>query len=126
MGDRVRQYNFASKGDGGQAGKIISQLYFRQAMQDLVDQPLYVKEHLQGLRVANPTDSVPVLPASQFATSYEENDPYPYSVAQRARLLLTAHGWNIVPNGTDSCQVASKCGVPKGTKLNLTMSLRDR
>jgi peptide/nickel transport system substrate-binding protein len=113
-------YNFISKGDGGEAGKIISQLYFRQAMQELVDQPLYVKNIYKGY--ASPTyGPVPVLPASQFATSYEESDPYPYSVSN-AKALLTAHGWNIVPNGTDTCQVASKCGVPKGTKLNLTMS----
>ena len=34
-------YNFNSTGDGGQAGKTPSQLYFRQAFQMLVDQPLY-------------------------------------------------------------------------------------
>jgi peptide/nickel transport system substrate-binding protein len=114
-------YNFISKGDGGQAGKIIGQLYFRQAMQDLVDQPLYIKNLYKGY--GSPTyGPVPVLPKSQFATSYEENDPYPYSVSA-AKALLTSHGWSVVPNGTDSCQVASKCGVPKGTKLNLTMSV---
>jgi len=113
-------YNFASKGDGGEAGKIISQLYFRQAMQDLVDQPLYVKNIYKGY--AAPTyGPVPVLPKSQFATSYEEGDPYPYSVST-AKTLLTSHGWSIVPNGTDVCKSAAKCGVPAGTKLNLTMS----
>jgi peptide/nickel transport system substrate-binding protein len=113
-------YNFISKGDGGQAGKIISQLYFRQAMQDLVDQPLYVKNLYKGY--GSPTyGPVPVLPKSQFATSYEESNPYPYSVSN-AKALLVSHGWSIVPNGTDACLVASKCGVPKGTKLNLTMS----
>jgi peptide/nickel transport system substrate-binding protein len=113
-------YNFISKGDGGEAGKIISQLYFRQAMQELVDQPLYVKNLYKGY--GSPTyGPVPVLPKSQFATSYEESDPYPYSVSN-AKALLVSHGWSIVPNGVDVCQVASKCGVPKGTKLNLTMS----
>ena len=37
-------YNFNSTGDGGAAGKIFRQLYFRQAMQLLVDQPLYIQK----------------------------------------------------------------------------------
>lgn len=113
-------YNFTSTGDNGEAGKIISQLYFRQAMQDLVDQPLYVKKLEKGY--GTPTyGPVPVLPKSPFVTRYEEKNPYPYSPA-KAKTLLSSHGWSIVPGGTDVCQDASKCGVPAGTKLNLTMS----
>lgn len=113
-------YNFTSTGDGGQAGKIIGQLYFRQAMQDLVDQPAYVKNLLKGY--GSPTyGPVPVLPKNPFTTSYETNNPYPYNPT-KAKNLLKNNGWNIVPGGTDTCQVAAKCGVPAGTKLNLTMS----
>ena len=113
-------YNFKSKNDGGQAGKLISQLYIRQAMQELVDQPLYVKNLDKGY--GSPTyGPVPVLPKSQFVTSYEANNPYPYSPS-KAKALLQANGWKIVPNGTDVCLTAAKCGVPVGTKLSLTMS----
>lgn len=113
-------YNFASKQNGGTAGKIISQLYLRQAMQDLVDQPAYVKTFMKGY--GSPTyGPVPVLPKSDFVTSYETNNPYPYSPS-KAKSLLKSNGWSIVPNGTDVCQNASKCGVPAGTKLSLTMS----
>jgi peptide/nickel transport system substrate-binding protein len=113
-------YNFTSTGDGGQAGKIIGQLYFRQAMQDLVDQTLYVKKLDKGY--GSPTyGPVPVLPKSPFVTTFEQKNPYPYNAA-KAKALLVSHGWSIVPGGTDVCQVASKCGVPKGTKLSLTMS----
>jgi peptide/nickel transport system substrate-binding protein len=113
-------YNFTSTGDKGEAGKIIGQLYFRQALQELVDQPLYVNNIYKGY--GTPTyGPVPVLPANPFATQYEEKNPYKYSPSN-AKKLLVDHGWTIVPSGTDVCQVAAKCGVPKGTKLNLTMS----
>jgi len=113
-------YNFTSTGDNGQAGKIISQLYFRQAMQDLVDQPLYVKKLDKGYGTAT-YGPVPVLPKNPFVTSYEETNPYAYAPA-KAKKLLQEHGWSIVPGGVDVCKDASKCGVPAGTKLNLTMS----
>jgi peptide/nickel transport system substrate-binding protein len=113
-------YNFTSTGDNGQAGKILRQLYFRQAMQLLVDQPLYVKKLYKGYGA--PTyGPVPVLPANPFVTKYETSNPYPYNPA-KAKQLLKSHGWSIVPGGTDVCEVAAKCGVPKGTKLDLTMS----
>ena len=113
-------YNFTSTGDHGQAGKILRQLYIRQAMQRLVDQPLYVKKLMKGY--GSPTyGPVPVLPKNPFVTKYETKNPYPYNPA-KARQLLKSHGWSVVPGGTDVCQVAAKCGVPKGTKLDLTMS----
>lgn len=113
-------YNFTSTGNNGTAGKLLHQLYLRQAMQMLVDQPLYVKKLMKGYGA--PTyGPVPVLPANPFVTKYETSNPYPYNPT-KAKQLLSSHGWSIVPGGTDVCQVAAKCGVPKGTKLNLTMS----
>jgi peptide/nickel transport system substrate-binding protein len=89
-------------------------------MQDLVDQPVYVQKLLKGYG-SETYGPVPVLPKSQFATSYEESNPYPYNPA-KAKSLLSSNGWKIVPGGTDTCITASKCGVPAGTKLALTMS----
>ena len=60
------RYNFNSTGNGGQAGKIFSQLYFRQAFQMLVDQPLYIEQIYKGYGV--PTyGPVPVCPTNTFA-----------------------------------------------------------
>ncbi len=44
-------YNFNSTADNGNAGKIFSQLYFRQAFQYLVDQPLYISKLYHGYGV---------------------------------------------------------------------------
>ena len=60
-------YNFNSTGDGGVAGKIFSQLYFRQAVQMLVNQPALIRKVLKGFGV--PTfGPVPLEPASAFAS----------------------------------------------------------
>ena len=40
--------NFNSTGNNGTAGKIISQLYFRQALQTLVDQPAIIQKVFKG------------------------------------------------------------------------------
>ena len=111
-------YNFNSSGDGGQAGKIFSQLYFRQAFQMLVDQPLFIDKFFKGYAV--PTyGPVPVLPKNPFASSYEKSNPYPFS-SSKAVKLLKDHGWKVVPGGVSTCSVAAKCGVPVGTKLSFT------
>jgi peptide/nickel transport system substrate-binding protein len=112
-------YNFNSTGDGGQAGKIFKQLYFRQAFQSLVDQPLYLDKINKNYGV--PTyGPVPVLPKNSFSTPYESQNPYPYSTA-KAIALLSSHGWKVDPKGTTSCSDAAKCGVPAGTKLQFTL-----
>jgi peptide/nickel transport system substrate-binding protein len=112
-------YNFNSSGDGGQAGKIFSQLYFRQAFQSLVDQPLYLDKINKNYGV--PTyGPVPVLPKNSFSTNYESQNPYPYSPS-KAIALLTSHGWKVDPKGVTSCSDAAKCGVPAGTSLQFTL-----
>jgi peptide/nickel transport system substrate-binding protein len=112
-------YNFNSVGDGGQAGKIFRQLYFRQAMQDLVDQPLYIEKLFKNYAV--PTyGPVPVLPKNSFSTSFEQKNPYSYD-PKKAVDLLTAHGWKVDPKGVTTCTDAAKCGVPAGTPLNFTL-----
>jgi len=112
-------YNFNSTGDGGEAGKIFSQLYFRQAFQTLIDQPLYIKKLYHNYAVPS-YGPVPVLPANKLETSYEQTNHYPYSTS-KAMKLLTSNGWKVVPNGVDTCSDASKCGVPAGTKLEFTI-----
>jgi peptide/nickel transport system substrate-binding protein len=118
-------YNFNSNGDGGNAGKIYSQLYFRQAMQYLVDQPLYIKKIDKGYGVGT-YGPVPVEPPNSFASSTEKSNPYPYNPG-KAISLLKDHGWKVVPNGTSTCQSpgsgATQCGagIPAGASLSFNL-----
>jgi peptide/nickel transport system substrate-binding protein len=124
-------YNYAvdkfdSTGDGGNAGAIYKQLYIRQALQSMVDQPAMISKFLKGYGV--PTyGPVPVLPKNNLVDSFEQSNPYPYNPSH-AKSLLTSHGWKVVPNGIDTCQKPgtgpSDCGadIPKGAQLNFTMA----
>jgi peptide/nickel transport system substrate-binding protein len=113
-------YNFNSVGDGGEAGHLFRQLYFRQAMQLLIDQPLYFRKLYKGYGVPG-TGPVPLIPANPYTSAYERKNPYPYNPA-RALGLLRAHGWHVVPNGSSVCDDAARCGVPAGTKPDLTLA----
>lgn len=110
-------FNFADK--TGDFNHIIGQLYVRQALAYLVDQPGYVRGILKG---AGATDygPIPASPASPYAPSSATHTPYPYSPA-KAVSLLTSHGWKVVPDGQTVCEDAAKCApggvIPKGTKL---------
>jgi len=112
--------NFNSTGNNGQAGKIFSQLYFRQAFQTLVDQPAYIEHIDKGYGV--PTyGPVPVCPPNNFAASeLKLGNPYAYSPS-KAKALLKNNGWTVKPGGTSVCADASKCGVPAGTPLSFTL-----
>jgi peptide/nickel transport system substrate-binding protein len=112
-------YNFNSTGDGGNAGAIFSQLYFRQAMQLLVDQPAEISKLAHGYGVAT-YGPVPIVPTNSYASSYEKANPYGYDVA-KAKNLLSNHGWKVVPTGTTVCEkpgnASDECGVGKGTTI---------
>ncbi|MGA8296444.1 MAG: ABC transporter substrate-binding protein, partial [Acidimicrobiales bacterium] len=111
--------NMNSVGDGGYAGKIFQQLYFRQAVQYVMDQPAYLKTLWKGYGV--PTyGPVPLLPKNPYSDKTELSNPYSYNPS-KAAALLTANGWKVVPNGTSTCVDASKCGVPAGTPLSFSM-----
>jgi peptide/nickel transport system substrate-binding protein len=118
-------YNFQSTGDNGNAGKIFSQLYFRQAFQSLIDQPLYIKKIDKGYGI--PTyGPVPVYPQNSFASSLEKGNPYPYN-PKKAKALLTGHGWKVNPGGTTTCvkpgtgRTQCGAGIPKGAKLAFSL-----
>ena len=117
--------NFNSIGDQGNAGHIWKQLYVRQAMQYLVDQPRLIRDIDKGYGL--PTyGPVPLTPASPLASSLEEKNPYPYNVS-KAKALLSGHGWKVMPGGTTTCtdpgSAAGQCGsaIPAGAKLAFTL-----
>ena len=111
--------NFTSTANGGQAGKLFSQLYFRQAFQLLINQPLYINKIDKGY--GEPTyGPVPVCPTNTFVTAQEKANPYAYN-KQKAVNLLKSNGWNVKPNGTTTCTDAAKCGVAAGTPLSINL-----
>ncbi len=107
-------------------GPMFRQLYLRQAMQHLVNQPQYIKDIFKGF--AAPTyGPVPIAPPNPFVSRYERDNPYPYSVAA-ARRLLQAHGWRVIPNGASVCVRAgsapTRCGsgIRSGARLDFSLT----
>jgi peptide/nickel transport system substrate-binding protein len=112
--------NFNSSANGGNSGKIIDQLYFRQAFQSLVNQPAYIShiDHGYGVPTYGP---VPVCPKNDFASQeLAKGNPFPYNPT-KAKQLLQQNGWTVKQGGTSVCADAAKCGVPAGTKLSFTL-----
>lgn len=92
-------------------GSVFDQLYIRQALEDLIDQPLYISKVWNGY--AQP-DYGPVVNGPPSLTNASvEPDTYPYDPS-KAKALLKSHGWAVHPGGTTTCQSAgtgpSDCG----------------
>ena len=102
--------------------KIISQLYFRQVMAMLVDEPAIIAGIYHGA-AGLAYGPVPSVPKTAYAPANAVNPPYPYNPA-KAVSILKAHGWHVVPNGQTTCADAgtgpSQCGagIPKGTPIS--------
>ncbi len=106
-------------------GPVERQLYFRQAIQQLIDQDTWVKVAFNGY--ARPQyGTVPTQPVSPYLTKYAASDPYPFSISS-AKRLLTSHGWMIPKSGAATCvnpgTGKGECGagVAKGTKLEFNV-----
>ena len=112
-------YDFNSNGDGGFAGQIFHQSYFRQAMQLLIDQPSIINNVYHGYAQAS-YGPVPPGANDPFSNGFEQANPYPYNPDQ-AITLLQDNGWTINRGGTDVCADAALCGVPVGTALSFNI-----
>ena len=116
--------NFNSSGGSGTAGKLFSQLYIRQALQTLIDQPDIISKVFKGYGFPQ-YGPVPPNPPTYISAAAKVN-PYPYNPT-KAKQLLTSHGWKVVAGGTDTCQNAGTgptdcgAGIPKGTPLTFNM-----
>jgi peptide/nickel transport system substrate-binding protein len=99
-------------------GPVIKQLYFRQALEYLMNQKAVIQGplHGYGMYTVGPVGSYPS--TSYLSAKGKQGDPFPYNPA-KARQLLASHGWNVVPNGTTSCVKPSLCGpgIKQGQKL---------
>lgn len=107
-------------------GPLLGQLYIRQALEYLINRQQIVSDAFHGY--ADPGNGpVPVTYGEQWASPLEKaGGPYAYSPSS-ATALLKAHGWTVVPGGTDTCQRpgagASDCGagVTAGQKLQFQL-----
>ena len=109
-------------------GAIYKQLYFRQAVQELMDQNTINQTISRGYGYST-VSGVPSEPNSQWVSSdMTENGgqgPYPYN-ATKAEQLLSSHGWKVV-GGVLTCESAgtgaSDCGagITKGEQAKFTM-----
>jgi peptide/nickel transport system substrate-binding protein len=114
-------YNFVDK--TGDFNNIISQLYIRQALAHLQDEPAVINS--KGIfdgAAGQAYGPVPAVPASPFAPSNALSNPYPYSVSAASQ-LLSSHGWAVKPGGITTCTRAGSAsndcgaGIPAGTPL---------
>ncbi|WP_329336276.1 peptide ABC transporter substrate-binding protein [Streptomyces sp. NBC_01352] len=101
-------------------GAVFKQLYARQAVQRSIDQTTLAKVVLNGTAVPG-YGPIPQGQASDFLSSVQKSDPYPFSTSA-ARQLLTDHGWTEqagVMTCTSPGSGASQCGegVAEGTKF---------
>ncbi len=86
-------------------GPMLRNLYIRQAMEYLINRKQIVSKVFAGY--ADPGNGpVPVTYGQQWDSPLEKaGGLYAYDPA-KAIALLKAHGWKVVPNGTDTCQRA--------------------
>jgi peptide/nickel transport system substrate-binding protein len=107
-----------------QVGYMIRQLYMRQALQEVMDQPGIIKAIYRGYAVpqSGPAPNTP--PGNQWIPPIQTQNnfqgPYPFDIA-KAKSTLQAHGWSEV-NGVMTCQDPAKCGtgITKGQQAKFT------
>ena len=103
----------------GQFGAVIKQLYARQALYELMDEPTIIKGIYKGAAVPQ-YGPIPSNPQSPYTPPDASKPLYPYSPA-KAVATLKAHGWKVVPGGKSTCvrpgTAANECGagISKGT-----------
>jgi peptide/nickel transport system substrate-binding protein len=123
FGSDLAAFNF--KDATGHFDSIAGQLYFRQAMAHLQNQPGWITAYMRG--AGDPSyGPIPTYPKSPFLPSEATKNPYPFSVPAAVK-LLKSHGWMVKPGGTDVCAKAGtgpgecEAGIPAGTKLAFNM-----
>ena len=103
-------------------GKVLKELYFRQALEYLVNQEAVISGplHGYGFPTVGPVANYPSTP--YLSAKGKRGDPFPYNVGQ-AKQLLSSHGWKVAPNGTSTCQHPSLCGngIKQGQAASFTL-----
>jgi peptide/nickel transport system substrate-binding protein len=122
--------NFLDKTDD--VNKILGQLYIRQALDHLIDEPAYIasKGIFDGAAAPN-YSSVPTVAGSPYNIANGTTAPYPYSISAAVK-LLTSHGWKVVPNGKTTCQSPGTgpadcgAGIPAGQAITFNLFYSDQ
>ena len=109
-------------------GPVFRQLYVRQALQEVENQPAMDTDVFHGYAVPG-SGPVPTTPANSWEPPVQKENggsgPYPYNPSA-AKALLTSHGWRD-SGGVMTCEEpgtkASQCGagIPRGRKLAFTI-----
>jgi peptide/nickel transport system substrate-binding protein len=106
-------------------GAIFRQVYFRQALAYLMNQPAILEGPLKGYGVTQ-NGAVGSYPMTSFLSPQgKKGVTFPYNPA-KAKALLASHGWSVVPSGTTTCAKpgtgAGQCGagIAKGSALSFT------
>jgi peptide/nickel transport system substrate-binding protein len=99
-------------------GPLFKQLYVRQAMQELVDQPT-ISKAIWNDTAAPTCGPVPEKPGTTDATGCA----YKFDPAA-AQQLLESHGWKVTPDGQTTCQNPAQCGegITAGQPLTFTVT----
>ena len=107
-------------------GFMVRQLYMRQALQMVFDQPGIDKAIYRGYAVPNSGPAPNTPPNNQWQPPAQRlNDlqgPYPFNIA-KAKSLLTSHGWTL-QGGVMTCQDPAKCGtgIKQGQQAKFTFN----
>jgi peptide/nickel transport system substrate-binding protein len=105
-------------------GYMVRQLYMRQALQEVFDQPGIDKAIFRGYAVPDSGPAPNTPPGNQWTPTIQNTNggqgPYPFSVS-KAKALLTSHGW-AMQGGVMACQDPTKCGagIKKGEQAKFT------
>jgi peptide/nickel transport system substrate-binding protein len=103
-------------------GPIIKQLYFRQVLENLMNQAAVLQGPLRGYGTltVGPVGNTPV--TSWLSPKGKAGNPFPYDPA-RAKSLLASHGWTVNPGGVSTCANPTLCGpgIKKGQGMSFTL-----
>jgi peptide/nickel transport system substrate-binding protein len=105
---------------------ILRQLYFRQALEDEMNQEAVIDGPLRGYGnlTVGPVGNVPA--TSWLSPAGKSGNPFPYDPT-KAKSLLTSHGWKVVPSGVSTCvkpgTAADECGAGIKSGQGLSFAL---
>ncbi|WP_181034122.1 ABC transporter substrate-binding protein [Arthrobacter sp. GMC3] len=106
-------------------GPIFKQLYFRQALQSVVDQNGILNSAAKNYGFAT-TGPIPLFPSGPLISSVETSNPYPFNI-DTAKKYLTDNGWSVTAGAAATCvkpgTAAGECGegITSGEALNFTL-----
>ncbi len=101
---------------------VIAQLYVRQAIDYLINQPAIIKGVYKGAAVPA-YGQTPTAPLSPYAPASRDQAAVPVTTRPRRSSMLKAHGWKVVPGGPTTCvkpgrgRASAAPASPQGTPI---------